>query len=248
MKIAYLIDYDITSNNGVIQKILQQSSQWAKKGHTVYFVSLKRLNIYDQDQNIIYKGKSLNIKLGRLGTAINLLYTSFFAYKLFQKIDFDIIYMRYRLYMPFFTKVLKRYHVVMEINSDDVQEYKLHSKLTHLYNKYTRDFLLKHIDVFINVSESEGVPVSIMEAMSCHIPIIAPDVGGIKDMVIDEYNGILLSGDPDINEIAVGLEKIEYFKNSKIRENAYALYLDKYNAKRNYEEFINDCIKVEATS
>lgn len=35
------------------------------------------------------------------------------------------------------------------------------------------------VDVFLNVSESEGVPVSIMEAMSCHIPTIAPDVGGM---------------------------------------------------------------------
>lgn len=153
MKIAYLIDYDINSNNGVIQKILQQSSQWVKKGHTVYFVSLKTMKIYDQNRNIIYEHNASTIKFGRVGTAINLLYSSFFAYKLLKKIDFDIIYMRYRLYMPFFNRVMKNNKVIMEINSDDVQEYKLHSKLTHLYNKYTRDFLLKHIDGFVSVSQ-----------------------------------------------------------------------------------------------
>lgn len=31
--------------------------------------------------------------------------------------------------------------------------------------------------IFINVSSSEGVPVSIMESMSCGIPTIATDVG-----------------------------------------------------------------------
>jgi len=115
-------------------------------------------------------------------------------------------------------------------------KYKL---LGHLDNKEVYKFYKNNaVDVFVNVSESEGVPVSLMEAMSCHIPIVAPDVGGIKDMVIDKYNGILLSRDPDINEITQGLEKIEYFKNTKIRENAYALYLEKYDAHKNYLNFI----------
>jgi len=35
-----------------------------------------------------------------------------------------------------------------------------------------------NIDVFINTSKSEGLPVSIMEAQSCGIPIIATSVGG----------------------------------------------------------------------
>ena len=40
-----------------------------------------------------------------------------------------------------------------------------------------------HIDLFINTSSSEGVPVSIMEALSVGIPIIATDVGGTKEIV-----------------------------------------------------------------
>jgi len=34
------------------------------------------------------------------------------------------------------------------------------------------------VDVFINTSSSEGLPVSIMEAMSFGIPVIATNVGG----------------------------------------------------------------------
>ena len=38
-------------------------------------------------------------------------------------------------------------------------------------------------DVFINTSQKEGVPVSIMEAMRCGIPVIAPAVGGIPELI-----------------------------------------------------------------
>jgi len=152
MKIAYLIDYDPCTNNGVMQKIYQQSLQWTKKDHTVYLVSTKTMSVYDADQNIILQEKPLNVKLGRIGTAINLLYNSYFTYKLFENIEIDMIYMRYRLYMPFINKIFKNHRVIMEINSDDTLEYKLHSQLTHRYNSMTRAYFLKHIDAFVSVS------------------------------------------------------------------------------------------------
>jgi len=108
-------------------------------------------------------------------------------------------------------------------------------------NEKVYEFYLKNnVDVFLNVSLSEGVPVSIMEAMSCHIPIIAPDVGGIKDMVINGYNGVLLSDDFDINEVVDSLKKIEFYKKKEIRENSYKLFLQKYNAAINYKDFIKE--------
>jgi len=97
-----------------------------------------------------------------------------------------------------------------------------------------------NIDVFINVSKSEGVPVSIMEAMSCHIPIIAPNIGGISDMVINETNGVLLSSKCYVNEIVAALEKVEYFKSERVRTGSYKIFLDNYNAKINYPLFIEN--------
>lgn len=94
------------------------------------------------------------------------------------------------------------------------------------------------VDVFVNVSESEGVPVSIMEAMSCHIPIVAPNTGGVSDMVLNEVNGILLSEECETGEIVNALSKIDFFKSKEIRENSYRLYLEKYNAKNNYTQFV----------
>ncbi|HOU95680.1 MAG TPA: glycosyltransferase [Bacteroidales bacterium] len=47
------------------------------------------------------------------------------------------------------------------------------------------------IDVFINVSSSEGVPVSVMEALSFGIPVIATPAGGTPE-IVSEKNGIII--------------------------------------------------------
>ncbi len=114
-----------------------------------------------------------------------------------------------------------------------------------LSNKDVYEFYKNNkVDVFINTSESEGVPVAIMEAMSCHIPIIAPNVGGIHDMLINHFNGCLLSAECRIDEIVDALKNINFFKNRTIRNNSYKLYLEKYNAKINYVNFIETITKL----
>lgn len=94
------------------------------------------------------------------------------------------------------------------------------------------------IDVFVNVSKSEGVPVSIMEAMSCHIPIVAPNIGGVSDMIEHGKNGYLLSENFDNKEIVSLLNNIDFYKNVQTRDNSYGIFLDKYNAKNNYSCFL----------
>ena len=61
-------------------------------------------------------------------------------------------------------------------------------------NKDIHEFYATHnITAFINVSETEGIPVSIMEAQSYGIPVIATDVGGTGEIVHDGVNGVILS-------------------------------------------------------
>ena len=47
-------------------------------------------------------------------------------------------------------------------------------------------------DAFLNTSRKEGVPVSIMEAMRCGIPAIAPRVGGIPELISPETGWMYL--------------------------------------------------------
>ena len=53
-------------------------------------------------------------------------------------------------------------------------------------DQVSRVYVKKPFDVFVNTSKKEGVPVSIMEAMRNGIPVIAPAVGGIPELVTPE--------------------------------------------------------------
>jgi glycosyltransferase involved in cell wall biosynthesis len=52
--------------------------------------------------------------------------------------------------------------------------------------------LLSECDVYILPSYNEGLPISILEAMSYGLPIISTSVGGIPEVVFDKENGFLI--------------------------------------------------------
>jgi glycosyltransferase involved in cell wall biosynthesis len=98
-----------------------------------------------------------------------------------------------------------------------------------------------YVDFFVNYSTSEGgCPISIMEALNNGIPIIAPNVGGISEIVSDQ-NGILF--DSKTNPIELAHRMQSFIEKSDAEINKYrtrsaAIFLDLCNAKKNYREFI----------
>ena len=65
-----------------------------------------------------------------------------------------------------------------------------------------RIYGLDRIDLFVNVSESEGLPISIMEACGVGAPVLATGVGGTGEIVRDGENGRLLPANPDPEGVA----------------------------------------------
>lgn len=113
-----------------------------------------------------------------------------------------------------------------------------------LPNKSVKKFYTSEpIDIFINTSESEGIPVSIMEAMSYEVPSIAPNIGGISSL-LNKNCGVLLDKNPSIDDIKSALENfIEKSKTQKVRSQAKNVVLSKYNSQRNYTKFIQTIYK-----
>ena len=104
------------------------------------------------------------------------------------------------------------------------------------------DYYKNHrIDFFINVSASEGTPVTIMEAQSCGIPVIATAVGGNPEIVNDE-NGFLLSPNPSPGEIAEMITGI--IDNpallSERKKKSLNNWDANYNADKNFKKFSHD--------
>ena len=96
-----------------------------------------------------------------------------------------------------------------------------------------------HIDLFINVSESEGVPVSIIEALSFGIPVFATNVGGTSE-IVDNHVGELLS--PDITARELAMKIVQFAESStfeNFRINARKRWEDKCSAEKNYGEFMS---------
>ena len=114
------------------------------------------------------------------------------------------------------------------------------SFLGTLSNSSVKDyFSTNDVDIFINTSDSEGVPVSIMEAMSYGVPIIAPDIGGISEL-IDVEGCILLPEKPSPQVISNAIyQAFSACKKQVIRESCKNKIYNKFNAAKNFTNFIN---------
>jgi colanic acid/amylovoran biosynthesis glycosyltransferase len=95
------------------------------------------------------------------------------------------------------------------------------------------------VDLFVNVSESEGIPVAIMEAISYGIPVIATDVGGTSE-IVNSNNGYLLPANPGPELIARSIHDFHCLGEHQklaMRTAAKHHWNTNFNAEKNYNEF-----------
>jgi glycosyltransferase involved in cell wall biosynthesis len=100
------------------------------------------------------------------------------------------------------------------------------------------DFYLQTpVDVFINTSISEGLPVSIMEAISFAIPVVATNVGGTSE-IVNNQTGLLIEKDFDVKKVADWIAAIKQTPDIKLyRKNIKTFWQKNFNAESNYEIF-----------
>ncbi len=89
------------------------------------------------------------------------------------------------------------------------------------------------LDVVTLTSLNEGTPVSLIEAMACGKPVMATNVGGVRDLVKEEMNGLLVkSGDVGAfaDKLISLLESPD--RREHLGENGRRSVIDKYSKER----------------
>jgi glycosyltransferase involved in cell wall biosynthesis len=104
----------------------------------------------------------------------------------------------------------------------------------------------QHVDLFLLTSEYEGMPVSIMEALSFGIPVMGTMVGGMDEMV-GQNNGFPLPKNVVVADAAAIIRN--YFLSNEetkksYRENAFRTWQEKFNADVNYPKFIEEILSL----
>lgn len=106
----------------------------------------------------------------------------------------------------------------------------LHGKLSKTdWHKYSQSF-----DLFLNTSQIDNQPVSILEAMALGLPVVSSNVGDIPNMIEHRKEGLLVEA-PDVSAYVEAIDAL--FANLKYAENV------SLNARRKAEQYDWDNIK-----
>jgi glycosyltransferase involved in cell wall biosynthesis len=93
----------------------------------------------------------------------------------------------------------------------------LEEKVLFLGFRYNNELvkILQAGDIFLTMSKSENMPLSVLEALATGLPVIAPDALGLPEIVINGYNGFLVTPD---DYKGMSQKIIELIKNEKLRK------------------------------
>lgn len=111
-----------------------------------------------------------------------------------------------------------------------------------LPNEQVRKYYTENnVDLFLNVSQSEGIPVTIMEALSAGVPVYATDVGGTRELVDSSVGGILdVAITPlQLSETIISFINLSESKIDEVRHNAFQRFHELVNADQQFENFTN---------
>jgi len=99
------------------------------------------------------------------------------------------------------------------------------------------------INLFITTSESEGLPVTIQEALSFGVPIIGTNVGGISE-VVNSRTGVLIEKDFDVYAVAKIINdwKRSKFNTLEKRLDIRAFWQENFESKMVYNKFSSELL------
>lgn len=88
-----------------------------------------------------------------------------------------------------------------------IEDLQLNERVLLLGKRRDINRILSFTDVFVLSSLHEGLPNALMEAMSMGLPCIATDVGGVRELISDKLQGIVIKT-KSASEIEKGVVKL----------------------------------------
>ena len=121
---------------------------------------------------------------------------------------------------------------------EQVAQYGLQEHVTLAGNKPNKDIhgLLAKENIYILMSNNEGLPISILEAMRAGLPVISTRVAGIPEEV-DERNGALVY--PDAGQLTELLNHLPDYDWEVLGKNSRKRFEDEFTFERMREKYAN---------
>jgi len=124
-------------------------------------------------------------------------------------------------------------------------QYALRDNLLH--PEVIKIFRTDNINLLVNTSASEGIPVTMMEAQCSAIPVLAPCVGGINEIIEQDVNGRLMRSDFSAEDLRKEILSIMEMDNKQYEEMCLMSrknWCDHYSARNNYSKFVQSAMNL----
>lgn len=106
------------------------------------------------------------------------------------------------------------------------------------YDELIKFYQTTPVNLFVTLTRAEGLPVSVIEAISFGIPVLATDVMGLPDVVTNE-SGIIIS--PDLEKEKIATIITEFANGNKntpeFRDRTKKFWKENFNSDINYSKF-----------
>lgn len=253
-RIAYLLSYDLSRNDGVVKKIRSQTEEWQKHGVEVrVFCMTHSISPVEFEVNQYLIDGAIFGRVRKQRELINDL----------EDFSPDVIYHRYEFWNATTIYLGKAFKVIAELNTDDLSEYKLKLKQEKTLKSLLRYFIVKlcRVNYLRSFKGGVGVTKEISELESytkyCSKQVFIPnsiDLDRFK--IIKKVNeeipsriGLFFIGSPNqswhgidiIQEWAEKLPQYDFHIVGSVAENSNNVFYHGYLKAEEYVKVLKKC-------
>jgi len=98
--------------------------------------------------------------------------------------------------------------------------------------------ILLAADLFLLSSKSEGIPLTVIEAMAARLPVVSTDVGGVGEIVVTNETGLLVPAGDDVALAAAAIELLnDAPRRAQLGEQGFRRAIDKFDEARMHRDY-----------